>query len=513
MLAFSLVPLLPGERFSFVEKPAPLAATFVLLITVSTLWTLGLVVLVNQKLADALKTSKLFLESTLDGLSANIALVEESGGILLVNKAWRDFARANGIDPVRVSEGVNYLRVCGTETEYCAGDAFVFSEGVKSVLNGSKELFVMEYPCHSPSRQRWFMGRVTPFPGDGPKRVVVAHEEITERKLMEIALEKTNKKLEAITNEDGLTKIANRRHFDAVLENECARHARSGAVLSVLLLDIDYFKNFNDTYGHVQGDDCLRSVAQAMARCLKRPTDLAARYGGEEFACLLPETNLLGAVGVAENIRGTIQKLAIEHNKSQVAPVVTVSIGVVSLRCESQTKPDDILRQADALLYQAKEEGRNRVSFRGVPEDAYLGPGDSPVGAVKILWNNASSSGNARLDRQHGQLVDLANALLAGILSGDASFDLRESVVRLLRHVQTHFEDEEHIMREMGYPQAEEHAAEHGRLLQEGWALVRDDDVAGISAVGVLQHIVHGLVMQHMFSEDVKYYSWSRVVT
>ena len=188
-------------------------------------------------------------------------------------------------------------------------------------------------------------------------------QEITERKRAEEALEKSNRKLESLSNTDGLTGIANRRHFDEVLAQEHARHARSGAELSLILLDLDHFKLFNDCYGHVAGDQCLQQVAQVIADCASRSSDLAARYGGEEFVCILPETDCRGAVAIAEKIRQGIMACAIPHKESKVADCVTASMGVVTVQCTAGESIVDIVAQVDELLYRAKSSGRNRVEF------------------------------------------------------------------------------------------------------------------------------------------------------
>jgi len=508
-LVLSFGPVLSKHEVLFFEKPNPLILTYLLIITINPLSTFGLIILVNEKLSEQLKTSKVFLESTLDGLSANIALMEENGEIILVNKAWKNFARANGIDPARVSEGMNYIKICENGSTDCSGDAFIFSEGLKSVLNGKQKLFTMEYACHSFKEKRWFLGRITPFPGNGPKRVVIAHEDITERKLIEIALQESNIKLEMITNEDGLTKISNRRHFDRLLATECARHARSGFTLSVIMIDIDYFKNYNDTYGHVKGDECLKNVAQAISRSLKRETDIAARYGGEEFICLLPETNVIGAAIVAEDIRSTIESKAFPHETSLVSKVVTVSVGAVSLKCQPEMKPDDVVRQVDELLYQAKSEGRNRVIFRGVNEDTYVERTQHTDMVLKVVWDKSWLSGNASLDQQHMHLVDIANAILQCVFSETEKTDLKSHISDLISHAETHFRDEENILRAVGYPEIEAHTAEHNRLLQKCSSLLAKKNVYGISTADILQCIVHDLVMQHMLHEDAKYHPFS----
>jgi diguanylate cyclase (GGDEF)-like protein/PAS domain S-box-containing protein len=160
---------------------------------------------------------------------------------------------------------------------------------------------------------------------------------------------------------DGLTGLANRRRFDEMLVYEYARHARSGTEFSLIMMDIDYFKSFNDNYGHVCGDDCLRQVARAISGGMARATDLVARFGGEEFVFLLPETDLKGATVFAEKIRLAVGELALPHAYSSVADHVTVSLGAVSVWQLPGRSVSNIVAQADAQLYAAKAGGRNRV--------------------------------------------------------------------------------------------------------------------------------------------------------
>ncbi|MGC4001230.1 MAG: diguanylate cyclase [Anaeromyxobacter sp.] len=160
---------------------------------------------------------------------------------------------------------------------------------------------------------------------------------------------------------DGLTGLANRRRFDEVMELEWRRAARARRQLSVLLMDVDCFKLFNDTRGHVAGDDCLRRVAMAAATAMRRPGDLLARYGGEEFACVLPESDLDGARFLAERIREQVEALGLPHPASKCKPVVTVSVGVATVVPGDDREPGWLLEAADRGLYLAKERGRNQV--------------------------------------------------------------------------------------------------------------------------------------------------------
>jgi diguanylate cyclase (GGDEF)-like protein len=186
-------------------------------------------------------------------------------------------------------------------------------------------------------------------------------DEIEERKRTEKALEKANRKLEELASLDALTKIANRRQFDQFLHQTWKRLTRETAPIALILCDIDHFKLYNDAYGHVAGDKCLKQVAQAINSPVKRPADLVARYGGEEFVVVMSNTDIDGAIIVAENIRKEIENLNIPHIKSETAPTITLSLGVGSMVPTQSNQPEEFIKEVDLLLYQAKNEGRNRL--------------------------------------------------------------------------------------------------------------------------------------------------------
>jgi diguanylate cyclase (GGDEF)-like protein len=189
-------------------------------------------------------------------------------------------------------------------------------------------------------------------------------QEINERKRAEEALQKANRELQRLATLDGLTQVANRYRFDEYLDQEWRRLSRHGAPLSLIMCDVDYFKRYNDTYGHQKGDDCLRAVAQAISHNVRRPADLVARYGGEEFAVILPDTTTEGAAQVAESIRLAVQQLKIEHSQSSASPYVSLSLGVYCIipdrghPTESLTSKT-LIAGADKALYEAKKKGRN----------------------------------------------------------------------------------------------------------------------------------------------------------
>ena len=204
-------------------------------------------------------------------------------------------------------------------------------------------------------------------------------EDITERKVAEETLrqahaeleikvsERTqelrllNEKLQQLSIQDGLTGIANRRYFDEFLEREWQRASRERIPLSLILLDVDLFKHYNDTYGHVAGDQCLKRVARVLQGVTKRATDLAARYGGEEFALILPNTNQEGAIGLGEKILDGVRELGIRNASSVSGQIVTVSLGIATCIPSDSTTPDSLIMAADQALYQAKNAGRNQL--------------------------------------------------------------------------------------------------------------------------------------------------------
>lgn len=204
--------------------------------------------------------------------------------------------------------------------------------------------------------------------------VTLKHEldcrRLRERELLAATrqLQEANQMLQRLTNLDALTGVANRRYFSTVLTREWARGSRDKASLAAVMVDVDYFKAYNDTYGHPCGDECLCQVARALQDAVKRPGDLLARYGGEEFVILLPRTGLSGAITLAEEARCRVENLKIAHLRSPIQPHVTISLGAASTLPDRHGFPENLVTVADQALYQAKREGRNRV---GVFKDAF----------------------------------------------------------------------------------------------------------------------------------------------
>ena len=312
-----------------------------------------------------------FASDVLNSLTAHIAVLDVDGQIVSVNEAWRRFARENGGEREEFYVGTNYLAVCETAISRGGDGALVaMLDGIRTVLYGDQDHFSFEYPCHSPTEQRWFILRVTRYRREATAHVIVSHEDITARKRVEEdlrrakeALESANRDLEqALAREqhlartDYLTGVCNRRHFFSLAAHAVDVSLRYGHPLSVILLDVDHFKQVNDRWGHQMGDEILKVVARVAGDHL-RDADVIARYGGEEFAVLLPETGAGQAMIVAERMREGIAAQGIDTGNGRVN--VTVSAGIAEVLSEDDAL-DGLIRRADQALYAAKDAGRNR---------------------------------------------------------------------------------------------------------------------------------------------------------
>lgn len=175
-----------------------------------------------------------------------------------------------------------------------------------------------------------------------------------------LELKRKRDMLENLSTVDALTEIPNRRRFDEYYNAEWKRSVRDSSQLSVIMIDIDFFKLYNDNYGHSEGDTCLKQVARCLSEMLHRPADLLARYGGEEFICILPTTDISGAIKIAEEMRKKVESLKLPHEHSLVNKFITISIGVSSVLPVETMESQLLVRDADKYLYLAKEQGRNR---------------------------------------------------------------------------------------------------------------------------------------------------------
>ncbi|MEF2554571.1 diguanylate cyclase [Aurantimonas sp. A2-1-M11] len=302
--------------------------------------------------------------AVIDALTSHICVLNKHGTIIAVNRAWREFAVANSYLKERSGVGANYLTVCQSVVGQEAKDALAFHDGIRSVLQSRQDYFQLEYPCHSPAEERWFLARVSPLyrgrteaASRGPSGAVVSHANITDRKSLEI-------KLAHIAATDYLTGLSNRRAFVEDTEAALVDLRRTARKASLLTFDVDRFKSINDTHGHQSGDDALRAIATT-CRSVLRSADLVARIGGEEFACFMPDIDAPDASLIAERLRHSIAALDVVSHPQSFK--ITVSIGVASMPPGGATL-DQMLVSADRAMYRAKREGRNCVRVQEVVE-------------------------------------------------------------------------------------------------------------------------------------------------
>jgi diguanylate cyclase (GGDEF)-like protein/PAS domain S-box-containing protein len=307
----------------------------------------------------ALASQKQFLQNVIDSIPSIIVVKDRDDRIQIANRAS---AAMHGITPrdmlgkldTEINPNISPLeaednrrtnqQVIETRVPYQAEQEIVDMNGVS----------------------RWYQLLINPFrDNDGNIKGVVGNcIDITDRKQIETALQEANEKLERLATLDGLTQIPNRRRFDEYLSQEWQRLVREQQPLSLILFDVDFFKAYNDHFGHQQGDEGLIAVAQAANQAVKRAADLLARYGGEEFGVILPNTRRTGAESVAKAIHREVEALRLVHPQSQVNDYLTVSMGIASVVPTADQAPEDLIAAADAALYQAKRRGRNRYWIR-----------------------------------------------------------------------------------------------------------------------------------------------------
>ena len=325
---------------------------------------LSLAIIERQQAENAWQESQRFIQGILDA-SSNILYVNDfaSGTNYYVNGYMESIL---GYKPDEIRQlGAQFIEKLALAEDVAA----IHLARQKLAQASSGDIIETEYRLrHKLGQWRWLLCRETIFAWnqDGtPSQLLGTATDITVHKENAEALQEQNEKLTALAMVDGLTQIANRRAFDEFLHD--AWIARNRAPLTLILCDIDYFKRYNDTYGHQRGDECLKLVAQALKKAVKRQPDLVARYGGEEFAVVLPNTALGGAQHVAQAIQSTVRDLEIEHSLSEASNYLTLSLGIATVDSTATGSPRTLIAAADQGLYRAKAEGRDRFAV-GYPD-------------------------------------------------------------------------------------------------------------------------------------------------
>ncbi|WP_322415374.1 diguanylate cyclase [Mesorhizobium huakuii] len=307
----------------------------------------------RKRLETELAESQARLGDALTHMADGLVMFDPEGKLMLCNAQYR--AMFPKTADIRVP-GTDYRDIL--RASVARGESITPPDAVEGWIAE-----IMATQTHASHRQirladgRWLDVRTRPTGNGGSLSVF---SDITEAKQVEAELLAANEKLNLLAHRDGLTELMTRRAFDDALAREFARGRRNATPLSLLIIDVDWFKRFNDHYGHPAGDECLRAVSGCIEATARRPADAAARYGGEEFALILPETDARGAFVIAETLRGKVRDLGLAHAGSEKG-VVTVSIGVGTFDGSADIEIADLLRRADEALYGAKAAGRDRV--------------------------------------------------------------------------------------------------------------------------------------------------------
>lgn len=320
-------------------------------------------------------------------------------------------------------------------------------------------------------------------------------QDITEQKNLELELIRQ-------ATEDMLTGVSNRRHFYDLAHHELIRGTRYSDPCVILMIDIDFFKKINDTFGHGIGDLALKKVATTCKAAL-REIDIFGRIGGEEFCAFLVKTDAATGLQIAERLRRAIEQLILPTDKGLVK--LTVSIGGIAFIGNDQSL-DHRMKQADECLYGAKEAGRNRVKmYDDIPLAKRT---ELQAGFVRLEWLRSYESGHPLIDKQHMQLFAKANTLLSSLLAKQDGATCQRHIDQLIAHIISHFTSEEQVLDKAGYPDLQEHKAIHQQLTARAADLARRHKLGKLDVTDLFHFLAIEVISQHMVEDDQKFFSW-----
>jgi diguanylate cyclase (GGDEF)-like protein/hemerythrin-like metal-binding protein len=313
--------------------------------------------------------------------------------------------------------------------------------------------------------------------------------------------QQSSRQAEQLARTDPLTGLYNRRAFLELAGPSWSTAERGNRQLSLIMIDIDHFKQINDRHGHEIGDRALVELAHQLAP-KTRAGDILARWGGEEFILMLPETDLTQACVFAERMRHSIAAVRLPIKSGLLA--FTASFGVAVRAMDMRL--EDLIKAADVQLYEAKRQGRNRVSPRPAP---LVATGKNVSGnLVKLVWHDKFESGHALIDDQHRTLFDEVNNLLAALLSARPEDEIATQIDKLVRDIVHHFQDEEAIIRAAGFPGADEHAAIHRKLVDRAVHLGSRFHAKDIDSGELFQFLAYELVARHLLGTDRDFFTY-----
>lgn len=456
----------------------------------------------NRKiLEDKLEESERFLSEIIDNNGALIFAKDLNGKYKLVNKKWKELINLTDVDII----GKTDFEIFPKE------DAEKFRKMDLDVINSGK-LIEREESLEIGSQIKHLISIKFPIRDKNNKinGICGISTEITERKNAEEKIKELAKQLEierdyaqknSIT--DALTNLYNRRYFDDSLKKEFFRLKRTNLPLSLIMLDIDYFKKYNDTYGHQGGDDCLIKIATAIKNVVQRNTDFITRYGGEEFAIILPETNSNSALKLAEKVRKSIENLNIPHTSSTIKNSVTISLGVATVYKDTITAPEQIITLADIALYNAKEDGRNRTNVAVINL-----LNSNTTSHINLIWDKNDESGNILIDEEHKTLLNISNRLINAITNKYSKNDSITIIKELIDSLSSHFKDEEEVFSKTTYPLVEYHTSLHQELIKKSNVILKKYEYEDLTLKELIDFLVYDVIEHHLVVEDKTFFPY-----
>lgn len=349
---------------TYIDETEVLIASFIFEIIMTNLWTFGFIIMLNQRMNNIIKKEKEKLETIFNtNIDAQIISRFEDGLIININDG---FSSLIGYEKSEIAG--RYIKDINFWNNPEDRDLFLAELRNNEICKNKEFMFLRKDNSQ-------FIGTISSriILIESVEHIISVIQDITDKKeterqlqilLEQLETEKTVAQQDSIT--DSLTGLYNRRYFDESFKREFLRLQRIGGKLSLIMLDIDYFKNYNDTYGHLAGDKCLITIACKLKTIIERGSDIIARYGGEEFIIILPDTDEEGAQLLGERIRKEIESLAIPHSTSSISEFVTISLGVVTVNSNNLTSQEDALQIVDENLYRAKNSGRNSSVFSSI---------------------------------------------------------------------------------------------------------------------------------------------------
>ncbi|NTV89046.1 MAG: PAS domain S-box protein [Clostridiales bacterium] len=412
-----------------------------------------------------------FLEVNLDML----CVIDEAGNFFKVN---RKFEEVLGYSTVEL-EGRSFMEFVHAE------DTDATRKAIEEISqDGILKNYSTRYRCKDGSYKHIEWHSQT---GSG-KFSYSSARDITEKILLEEQLRK-------IAIKDDLTGLYNRYYLETTINKHIEHSDRYGEPLSLVLIDLDKFKDVNDSWGHPTGDDLLKYTSQKILASA-RASDIVIRFGGEEFIVLMPQTTIKGAVEAAEKLRA-----ALEENPHPVAGRQTASMGVAEhLRSESFR---NLYRRVDQALYRAKLGGRNKVEASDPAE--FL-----PAYTLQLEWRKEWESGSDEIDKQHRELLALANRLFTMSVTGSGRQELTGQLDQLLIHISNHFKAEEKILASLSYPELKVHSAIHARLIVKAGRLRTSYSAEEVTPLAFFSFIIDDVLLEHMLEADALFFPYTR---